>query len=377
MTSTPRLIPTTIPGLAVRPGLTEVVHVPSAQVLLRLPAGLDRATITGFDHGAPLYHPLRNPGALFMLGVLDWQVGELTPEHHRALARLRLPGETVLDVAAVQGRTQRVCAGLKRLEEFLRGPRGPLIAQARRAVTWAQEARGAAQTPAQKGAATRQEALARRALEDAGISAEGLRRLYGQGTRAAQLFRGAQTISDERARLDKARAGRVAAGQDLARAFLRERAIRPGSVQAELRLCLMMQPGAGMSLWAAYCAAGAAHHPLRDAGRERRRRRAQGLPLDPGAPDVRAATRPTRLALGRRRLAAKTSAPTKTFDELRGVFSQALGFKGAAVRARHLDAAMARLTAAFPEPTRRAAVYRGLCRMLNTQGQPLPLLGAA
>lgn len=376
MTSTPRLIPTTIPGLAVRPGLTEVVHVPSAQVLLRLSTGLDRATITGLDHGVPLYHPLRNPGVLFMLGGLDWQVAELTPEHHGALASLRLPGGAMLDVAGVQGRTRRVCAGLKRLEEFLRGPRGPLIAQAWQAVTWAQEARSNAQTPAEKGAATRQETLARRALEEAEISAEGLRRLYGQGTRAAQLFRGAQTISDERARLVKARAGRVAAGQDLARAFLRERAIQPGSVQAELRLCLMMQPGAGVSLWAAYCAASAAHHPLRDAGRERRRRLAQGLPLDPGAPDVRAATRPTRLALSRRRLSAKTSAHATAFDELRGVFSQALRFKGAAVRARHLDAAMARLAAAFPEPARRAAVYRGLCRTLDTPGA-LPLLGAA
>lgn len=350
------LTPTLIPGLALRRGLREVLHLHSNLVILTLPEGLSRAQAVGHRRLRGL--GTRFTGALLPLARLDWQ-GELSQAH------LTLLNEETPHYATLECLEERMAravrikeAASQALHWLNHSPRGRAIFRAYHDLKAAERLRAEATTPSQKAAATRAEKAVRSDMGSIPVTAAQLRRLEvcGHSSRLARQIVGSNLCYAHIGPLEEERAARVQCGQRLALRFLAGHTRQGGETQpltgraaelrAHLRFALLAETGEGDLLAAVHRHYGrrSRDHALQRANRERVALEQRHYDFDLRTnPEVREVTRAWRVACGHDRLSDRFRPfqpeynPVATYiKDMARRLVRASAFRGQAVRAKHL-----------------------------------------
>lgn len=374
------LTPTVIPGLVLRRGLREVLHLHSNLVILTLPEGLSRTQAVGSSKPRGL--GTRLTGALLPLASLDW-TGELSQAHQMAL---NVEGPHYATLERLETRMARAVRIQRAMREALRwlnhSAQGQAINRAFHDLRAAQTLRAGALTPAQKAAATRAEKAVRDDLLEIGVQAAQLRRLEVASTtsRLARQIEGHNRCFAQCRSLEEERAARSASGQHVALRFLAgftleagERvplAGRAADTLAHLRFTLIAETDAGDLVAAAgqHFGGWKPDHRLQRANRERVRLEQRQYDFDPRTnPEVRELTRVWRLACGRDRLSDRFKPyqpeynPAATYiRDMARKLVKASQFRGQAVRSKHLAPLLRTLTADWGE--RSGVILRAILK---------------
>jgi len=336
------LIPTCVPGLCLTRGGTDVLHLFSNLTVLTLSAELSREERTGLTEQSGLI--MTFPGVLSALSVLDW-TAQLTPTHAALLSRLASQLRDPVQARRLHARTLRIMDGAQTLVSFFQGTRGSQLWTWQQEELAAREARETARTPGEKAAATRAEKALAARLEAGGITHSQLRALGGERP-VHHLLRGMQRMRSQRRAWETERQRRRGQGSLIVRATLggQHERLEVLTHIEHLRVCLCLSHGHDDLHQAERDRRGLCRerrtHELRDANRERVRRVQGGLLLDSSDPQVRAATRQSRIRQGRWLLRAQYQRGQNPhgvlLHELALALRQASRFKGAAVRCKHL-----------------------------------------
>lgn len=350
------LTPTLIPGLVLRRGLREVLHLHSNLVILTLPEGLSRAQAVGHRRLRGL--GTRFTGALLPLARLDWR-GELSQAHQMVLNEETPHYATLERLEERMARAVRIKEAASQALHWLNhSSRGKAIIRAFHDLGAAERLRAEAVTPAQKAAATRAEKAVRSDMGSVPVTAAQLRRLEvcGQSSRLARQIEGSNLCFAHLRPLEEERAARVEGGQRVARRFLAGHTRqgegtcpltgRAAELRAHLHFALLAEIGEGDLLAAAQRRYGwrARDHALQRANRERVALEQRQYDFDPRTnPEVREVTRVWRVACGHDRLSDRFRPfqpeynPVATYiKDMARRLVRASGFKGRSVRAKHL-----------------------------------------
>lgn len=355
---------TVIPGLALRRGFREVVHVQSGRVVLTFCEGMSRERASGLMREQRKYRVVED-APLRVLSRLNWE-GELGEAHEALLSKFDF--STQAGTEAAEDRVRRIMAGYRQLVKVMREHRAviePLLLAVRAADNAQVQAQSSGR-PSDKAKATRLHKAVEAECAAARVSLKAARRLadLNTPTLVLQLSWAIERQQTVLWNLDRARSSHLSNARKVMQiAFLwrTRRNAAPNRI-ADLKVCLMMT-GQGTDLWRL---AGMRPRHNGEAGEAylvtaNRLRLSSAAPsLNAASAEVRARTRDARIEAGRKLLNNQYVTPPlyRELRKLASEFYMVARFKGSEVRRRRFAPLLEQLRTLFPDPAKYCAALR-------------------